>query len=250
MNIETWNKLLEEIQSKIKEMSGSKGEEYVRGQDRFHNFKRASEFRHFTPERCLEAMMSKHVISIYDQLDDLDKGIDHPLELWEQKIFDNILYLCLLYGLLKERYDNVDGVAAVFYSLENILDLSSNEELYDGINIVQSSRESHCIEPNRCSGYFDFNKNVFVTMGYSYDGIYDINYYLDKENINKNWIFFYRKGCSLCYNLIKDFEINNIIFKKYDVNTVDGVRMLDLYGIKNTTELPIIIESQFTKNLI
>lgn len=243
MNIENWNKLLDDIQNRIKELSGSKGTEYTRGIDRFYNFKRASEFRHFTPERCLEAMMSKHVISIYDQLDDLDKGIDHPLELWEQKIFDNILYLCLLYGLLKERYENC-----------KYKKIDLNNYIQDGYEIHIGDKKFNDYYRKVSNDCIDVEPDkqtiIYTSSTHTYTNPYDINYYLDKENINKHWIFFYRKGCNLCNSLIKDFEINGIIFKKYDINTVDGVRMLELYEIKNSTILPIIIESEFTKNLI
>lgn len=108
MDIETFNKFLQDNQAIIRKLATGKNKEYSRGDDKLHNFKRASEVRRRMPERCLEAMMSKHIISIYDMLDDLEKDIHHSYELWNEKINDSILYLHLLKALLYERYSVID----------------------------------------------------------------------------------------------------------------------------------------------
>ncbi len=76
-----------------------KAVEYSRG-DRLSNFKDAARLEKCNPLRALRGMMSKHVISIYDYIDDYDKGHFHTMGEWDEKILDNINYLLLLKGLL------------------------------------------------------------------------------------------------------------------------------------------------------
>jgi len=82
-----------------------KAQEYV-GQDadRLGNFKRAGQLLGCTPERALAGFMAKHVQALYDFVRDLEAGRDRPLEQWEEKTGDIILYCILLKGLLVERY--------------------------------------------------------------------------------------------------------------------------------------------------
>ena len=81
-----------------------KDKEYARNNDKFHNFKKGVPLEAKTPEKVLRGMMTKHIISIYDYIDDLENGIDHLLEEWDEKLKDNINYLLILRGLLIERY--------------------------------------------------------------------------------------------------------------------------------------------------
>lgn len=83
-----------------------KNQEYARGGDKLSNFKKASGMLGQTPEGALQGMMTKHQVSIADLIQDLDKGIHHPMSMWEEKIGDSINYLLLLRGLLEERYGN------------------------------------------------------------------------------------------------------------------------------------------------
>jgi hypothetical protein len=48
-------------------------------------------------------MLSKHLISVYDMVDDLNNHIESPMEVWKEKIGDSINYLILLEALLYER---------------------------------------------------------------------------------------------------------------------------------------------------
>ena len=47
-------------------------------------------------------MMAKHTVSVYDLANDVDKGADIPLEMWDEKIGDSINYLLLLNALVRE----------------------------------------------------------------------------------------------------------------------------------------------------
>lgn len=86
----------------------TKGEEYARG-DRLSNFKRAGELARSSPEMALRGMLSKHIISIYDMIEDTeDEGVISAEDLWKwcEKIGDAINYLILLKALIYERFDN------------------------------------------------------------------------------------------------------------------------------------------------
>lgn len=90
----------------IKSTLVTKGSEYARG-DRLSNFKRAGELSHSTPEMALRGMLTKHIISIYDMIDDLENGkklTPNDWWVWNEKIIDSINYHILLRALLTERF--------------------------------------------------------------------------------------------------------------------------------------------------
>lgn len=70
--------------------------------DRLHNFKRAAKALQSTPERACISFWMKHVVSILDMVDDLDKGKKNSPAMWNEKIGDAINYLVLLEGLVSE----------------------------------------------------------------------------------------------------------------------------------------------------
>ena len=104
MKTEDFLKVVDKTFEMCKATLVGKDKEYARGGDKFHNFKRGVPLEAKTPEKVLRGMMTKHVISIYDYIDDLEKGGHHTLEEWDEKIKDNLNYLLILKGLLEERY--------------------------------------------------------------------------------------------------------------------------------------------------
>ena len=72
------------------------------GGDRLHNFNRAAEMLRCTKEKALVGMWTKHIISLLDIVDNVEKK-PPSLELIEEKIGDSINYLILLEAMLKER---------------------------------------------------------------------------------------------------------------------------------------------------
>lgn len=80
----------------------TKGKEYARG-DRLSNFKKAASAMSCTPEKACVSFWMKHVISINDIVNDLDKGVVAPMSVWEEKIGDGIAYLVLLEAQVRER---------------------------------------------------------------------------------------------------------------------------------------------------
>lgn len=88
----------------VKNKLTAKSKEYSSESDKFHNFKRAAAMEHCTPEKALRGMMTKHTVSVYDIVDDIEAGN----KLWDdavvqEKITDEIAYLYLLAGLIEER---------------------------------------------------------------------------------------------------------------------------------------------------
>lgn len=84
-----------------------KGQEYARNGDRLHNFKDAGKLQGMTPEKALQGMWFKHVISILDIISDIDRGILPSEELINEKFTDVINYPLLLEALIKERIKEV-----------------------------------------------------------------------------------------------------------------------------------------------
>jgi len=82
---------------------GVKAAEYGRNDDRLHNFKRGAAMLRETPEAHCVQLLSKHVISILDMVDDLAAAKCANMNQWEEKIGDAINYLILLEALVAER---------------------------------------------------------------------------------------------------------------------------------------------------
>lgn len=103
MTHEQFHALLTSVFSRIEGLLGSKNEEYARGTDKLHNFKRAAAYLGCSPVVALHGMQAKHTISIADMIDDLAHGRHHTQEKWLEKLGDRIAYDILMLGLLYEE---------------------------------------------------------------------------------------------------------------------------------------------------
>ena len=102
-----FDRVIEARLAKIKETLQQKASEYSSNEDRFHNFKVAGRRADTTPERALMGMMAKHEVSVQDLVKWVETGdAKLSIDMVNEKIGDNINYLILLEGLLKERIDN------------------------------------------------------------------------------------------------------------------------------------------------
>ena len=102
MNAENFNKITEERIKKCCDVMITKANEYATA-DRLHNFKVAGALQGCTPIKALGGMMCKHTVSIYDLINDFEKGENIPVELWNEKIGDSINYLLLLNAMVVEH---------------------------------------------------------------------------------------------------------------------------------------------------
>lgn len=92
------------IRSYKKKLFLSKATEYSRNNDRLHNFYAAARMQNITPEEALRGMMSKHLVSIMDMIDDSAKHHKIPDRgMIQEKFDDAINYLHLLEGLFEEK---------------------------------------------------------------------------------------------------------------------------------------------------
>lgn len=91
---------------KCLEILNIKKDEYARNENRLNNFYRAGEIQRITPEKALLGMLSKHLVSIIDIVEDIDKGIMPSQEILDSKIGDAINYHVLLQALITERIKN------------------------------------------------------------------------------------------------------------------------------------------------
>lgn len=87
---------------KTKELLLVKGKEYVRGNDRLHNFRRASEMERKSMPRVLHGMLQKHLVSYLDMLDDIDAGKEVKEEVVNEKLGDIIVYFLLQEANIKQ----------------------------------------------------------------------------------------------------------------------------------------------------
>lgn len=101
MDSEVFNQHLQHMQEVTIDTLIQKAKEYATDGDRLHNFKVAAEVQGISPTAALAGMMAKHTVSVYDMI---GTGEVYPMELWEEKIKDNINYLFLLWALLHEEY--------------------------------------------------------------------------------------------------------------------------------------------------
>jgi hypothetical protein len=105
MNIEDFNKVVNERVQKMRKVLSIKAGEYSTATDRMHNFKVAAQLAKtpITPEQALWGMLRKHLVSVIDIIEDTANGIFPSEEKRDEKIGDTINYMVLLEGILIER---------------------------------------------------------------------------------------------------------------------------------------------------
>jgi hypothetical protein len=99
MNPEKFNEMMYEIFTKIKDMSTRKQEEYQENTDRLKHFREKANLRKRRLPQAIWDCADKHIISITNMI---DSGENFPLQLWDEKIIDNMVYLLLLRAAILE----------------------------------------------------------------------------------------------------------------------------------------------------
>lgn len=102
MNNADFEKVLQDTVNKVESVLSKKADEYSRG-DRLHNFKVAAAMANTTPEMALRGMLAKHIVSVWDLIDDAEKRVYADAALWDEKIIDSINYLILLRAMVVEQ---------------------------------------------------------------------------------------------------------------------------------------------------
>ena len=81
-----------------------KAKEYAKGdEDRLHNFNRGAQITGQSREKVLQGFMLKHLVSVFDMIDDPSKATEYMIE---EKVGDAINYLILLEASFKDRLNN------------------------------------------------------------------------------------------------------------------------------------------------
>ena len=100
MTNKKFEELVEEQFTICNQLLCNKSQEYDFGKDRLHSFKVAAELLKTTPEEALLGYLTKHIMSIYDMIPEVN---NFSFDKFMEKITDTINYLLLLKGLLYER---------------------------------------------------------------------------------------------------------------------------------------------------
>lgn len=89
----------------IRELLITKGKEYRRNGNVYHNFEQGSIMTGNTREKVLDGFLLKHEVSINDMTNDLEKGILPTREKVEEKFNDNLIYLIIKKAMILDRID-------------------------------------------------------------------------------------------------------------------------------------------------
>jgi hypothetical protein len=112
MNTPEFNQCVEEQLQRVYATLVQKASEYAHG-DRLSNFKRPADMMRMTPEKVLIGYWMKHITSLMDFVDELDKGVLRSEDIWTEKITDAQAYLCLLRAFIRERHVNMQKAPAL-----------------------------------------------------------------------------------------------------------------------------------------
>lgn len=105
MKVGDFNKVVEFVFNKCREILVERQQVYGSGEDRLRHFKDMAAFLRETPEESAIGVAAKHTISIVDFVSSIQEGRKVSMDQWLEKIVDDINYRILLLALVWERYD-------------------------------------------------------------------------------------------------------------------------------------------------
>lgn len=100
------DKYLEDIITQTTNVLGVKAKEYVRNDDRLHNFNEGARQKNLIREEVLDGMRLKHTISRDDMINDLKEGKIPTKEYINEKYGDIVNYYILEWMSMLQRADN------------------------------------------------------------------------------------------------------------------------------------------------
>jgi hypothetical protein len=108
---EFFQKVLTDRIRKINEVLNVKSKEYSREGDRLHNFNRGGDMTGKPREVVLHSFLLKHLISYFDIVDDIERGIYPTPQLIDEKLGDICTYIILqesaiLHSLSLQKQEN------------------------------------------------------------------------------------------------------------------------------------------------
>lgn len=103
MEISEFDEVVENALKRSKHVLIHKAKEYAKEGDRLHNFNRGSEIAGCSREKVLKGFLLKHLVSVFDIIDDIDKGIIPERAFIDEKIGDSINYFILLEASIVDK---------------------------------------------------------------------------------------------------------------------------------------------------
>lgn len=134
MTSEDFNLVFEDTIQQCRDILCGKGKEYARGGNRLSNFVTAGFLQNETTVKALGGMMSKHTVSIFDYINDHEKGMKRKISQWDEKIIDHINYLLLLRAALIDALEGktfLQGIELNRMSRKPY-EISTKKEVQDG----------------------------------------------------------------------------------------------------------------------
>lgn len=109
MTKEVFEELVKKLNLRLGNLRNKKGKVYAPGKDRLQNFKTSAQMNHETIPSAIQGMRSKQTVSIADMLrmEYREKSAEFSIAEWEEKLFDEIIYLQLLYAAILEDKDEL-----------------------------------------------------------------------------------------------------------------------------------------------
>jgi hypothetical protein len=98
MTHEEFERIFEYVVAKVSALLLWKNKKYASLEDKFHNFLKAAEFRDMMPAKVLMGIV-KHIVNA---VDDMVQSEEPAKEIWQEKVFAEIAYLIILYGMVEE----------------------------------------------------------------------------------------------------------------------------------------------------
>lgn len=109
MSDEFFEEVLNNRLESIRNVLSVKAKEYVRNEDRMHNFNEASKCENITREQAIHNFMLKHYISYKDMLSDIALNKLPSEKYVEEKIGDLINYFILFEASIKQKIREVNS---------------------------------------------------------------------------------------------------------------------------------------------
>lgn len=103
-----FEQIVKDTLNQIRETLIIKGKEYRRNGNPFHNFDEGAKITSMSREKVLDGFMLKHVISVNDIVNDLDKNILPKKSTIDEKIGDILIYMIIKKASLIDKINNYD----------------------------------------------------------------------------------------------------------------------------------------------
>ncbi len=107
MGIQDFNKEFERFFEELVQRVQAKQIEYARNGDPFHNFNSVASVRNELPESALLGMAMKHIVSMFDMVDDIKAGYYPDSKIADEKLGDIIVYMGLLRTMIHNKNNPV-----------------------------------------------------------------------------------------------------------------------------------------------